>query len=120
MLSFRVPSSIPTRVYKRPGMHTRAESGQRVDRLIKQNKRLKRILRKKKYSSAVKFDNRRIILEELNTFMELLDNVIDILSDDIPKETMSSEDERMFNDLGTVLDLYEFCGEIPDDTTCEF
>ena len=48
MLSFRVPSSIPTRVYKRPGMHTRAESGQRVDRLIKQNKRLKRILRKKK------------------------------------------------------------------------
>jgi hypothetical protein len=52
--------------------------------------------------------------------MELMDNVIDILSDDIPKETMSSEDERMFNDLGTVLDLYEFCGEIPDDTTCEF
>ena len=53
-------------------------------------------------------------------FMELMDDVIDILSEDIPNETLSSEDEHMFDNLDTVLELYEFCGEVPDDTICDF
>lgn len=120
MLSLRVSSSIPTRVYKRSGMHTRAESGQHVDSLIKQNKRLKRALRKKRHSSMINHNTRRIVLEELTMFMELMDDVIDILSEDIPNETISSDDEHMFDNLDTVLDLYEFCGEVPDDTICDF
>ena len=120
MLSLRVSSSIPTRVYKRSSMYTRAESGHHIDSLIKQNKRLKKALRKKRYSSTVNHNTRRVVLEELTMFMELMDDVIDILSEDIPNETISSEDEHMFDNLDTVLELYEFCGEVPDDTICDF
>ena len=70
-----------------------------LNHLIKENKRLKFAVRKKHASEKWKNNNRRIVLEELVSFLDLMDDVVDILSDD--EHTLSSDDFH--------------CWEIPDE-----
>lgn len=90
-----------------------------LDRIIKQNRRLKKAVRRRRSSLVHKVSDKRVIIEELDTFMELMDNVIDVLSDDIEDDVLSSRDQMMFDDLDAVLDMYDFCGEVPDDFECK-
>jgi hypothetical protein len=90
-----------------------------LDRIIKQNRRLKKAVRRRRSSLTHKMNDKRVIIEELDTFMELMDNVVDVLSGDIEDDVFSSKDQMMFDDLDAVLDMYDFCGEIPDDFECK-
>lgn len=63
-----------------------------VDQLIRKNKRIQASIHKRRDNSVWKDNNRRIVLEELVSFLDLLDDVVDILD---------SED---FD-----------CGEVPDE-----
>lgn len=70
-----------------------------VDQLIKQNKRIRACIHKRRTNSSWKDNSRRIILEELISFLDLLDDVVDILDAD-------------------EFEAYDFnCGEVPDDNT---
>tara|TARA_B110000503_G_C7092969_1_gene390248 strand:+ start:154 stop:417 length:264 start_codon:yes stop_codon:yes gene_type:complete len=70
-----------------------------VDHLIKQNKRIRACIHKRRTNSSWKDNSRRIILEELISFLDLLDDVVDILDAD-------------------EFEAYDFnCGEVPDDNT---
>jgi len=73
-----------------------------VDRLVKQNRRLEKAMKK---VPTYKFerDQRRVnkALAELITFLEVME-----------------EDE--YNEIPeTLLDMYDFCGEVPDDIDCK-
>ena len=70
-----------------------------LDKVIKSNKRLKAALHSKKPQR----NTHRVALDELDTFLELVDEVIDIMNE------TKIEIEK----------LYDFCGEVPfDDDEC--
>ena len=74
---------------KRIRKHTKSTS---VDKIIKQNKRIKMVIHKRRDNTNWKRNNRRLVLEELVSFLDILDDVVDIFD---------SED---FD-----------CGEVPDE-----
>lgn len=63
-----------------------------VDKILKQNKRIKTVIHKRRDNTNWKSNNRRLVLEELVSFLDILDDVVDIFD---------SED---FD-----------CGEVPDE-----
>jgi hypothetical protein len=73
-----------------------------VDRLVKQNRRLEKAMKK---VPTYKFerDQRRVnkALVELITFLEVME---EDEYDEIPE---------------ALLDMYDFCGEVPDDVECK-
>jgi hypothetical protein len=80
--------------------NTRAQSSKKdIDRLIKQNKRIKTAIHRRRVNTSWKSNHRRIVLEELVSFLDLMDDIVDILDDDL--EPYMEDD---FN-----------CGEVPDD-----
>lgn len=100
-MSYAVPMHTrgrPTRVV------TRASSSiddYDVDRLVKQNRRLEKAMKK---IPTYKFerDQRRVnkALVELITFLEVME-------------------EGEYNEIpDALLDMYDFCGEVPDDIEC--
>ena len=103
-MSYAVPMHTrgrPTRVV------TRASSSKNdydydVDRLVKQNRRLEKAMKK---TPTYKFEreHHRVnkALVELITFLEVLGEDDDI---EIPD---------------ALLDMYKFCGEVPDDIECK-
>ena len=82
--------------------NTRTQSSKKdIDRLIKQNKRIKTAIHRRRVNTSWKSNHRRIVLEELVSFLDLMDDIVDILDDDDELEAYIEHD---FN-----------CGEVPDD-----
>jgi len=71
-----------------------------IDQLIKSNKRLKSAFHSKKPLR----NTHRVALDELDTFLELVDEAIDAMDD---------AQEKLNN-------LYDFCGEVPMDDACDY
>ena len=71
-----------------------------LDKLIKNNKRLKSTFHSKKPLR----NTHRIALDELDTFLELVDDAIDAMDDTQMKLNK----------------LYDFCGEVPFDDECNY
>ena len=71
-----------------------------LDKLIKSNKRLKSAFHTKKPLR----NTHRIALDELDTFLELVDDAIDAMDDTQMKLNK----------------LYDFCGEVPFDDECNY
>ncbi len=63
-----------------------------IDRVLKQNKRIKTAIHKRRENATWTSNNRRLVLEELVSFLDLLDDVVDIF------------DGEDFH-----------CGEVPDE-----
>ena len=83
--------------HKRKNVRVYSSDKKNVDQLIKQNKRIRASIHKRRTNSSWKDNSRRIILEELISFLDLLDDVVDILDAD-------------------EFEAYDFnCGEVPDD-----
>mgnify|MGYP003631673629 FL=1 len=71
-----------------------------LDKLIKNNKRLKSAFHTQKPLR----NTHRIALDELDTFLELVDDAIDAMDDTQMKLNK----------------LYDFCGEVPFDDECNY
>ena len=71
-----------------------------LDKLIKSNKRLKSAFHTQKPLR----NTHRIALDELDTFLELVDDAIDAMD----------ETQKKLNKL------YDFCGEVPFDDECKY
>jgi hypothetical protein len=71
-----------------------------LDKLIKSNKRLKSAFHTQKPLR----NTHRIALDELDTFLELVDDAIDAMDDTQMKLNK----------------LYDFCGEVPFDDECNY
>ena len=78
-----------------------------LDRIIKSNKRLKTAFHSQKYKRM----NHRIALDELDTFIELVDNAMDAMND---VEIVSKDAQDQ------LYKLYDFCGEVPIDDSCDY
>ena len=78
-----------------------------IDKLIKGNKNLKSTFRSKK---AYK-NTHRVALDELDTFLELVDDAMDALND--TKVDIEKTQAKLYK-------LYDFCGEVPFDDSCDY
>ena len=91
----------------RTSVRMNCTNNKNIDKLIKGNKQLKSTFRSKK---AYK-DTHRVALDELDTFLELVDNAMDAMND---VEVVSKDaHEKLYK-------LYDFCGEVPIDDSCEY
>jgi hypothetical protein len=75
-----------------------------IDHVIKNNKRLKSAFHSKKS----KRNTHRVALDELDTFIELIDEAIDAMNDTWIEIENTQEK------------LYDFCGEVPLDDECTY
>jgi len=78
-----------------------------LDKVIKGNKRLKRAFHSQKSQRL----NHRVALDELDTFMELVDDAMDALNE--TKVDIEKTQEKLYK-------LYDFCGEVPFDDSCDY
>jgi hypothetical protein len=78
-----------------------------LDKLIKSNKRLKSAFHTQKPLR----NTHRIALDELDSFLELVDEAMDAMND---VEVVSKDaQDKLFK-------LYDFCGEVPMDDECKY
>ena len=73
-----------------------------LDKVIKNNNRLKSAF----HSKNPQRNTHRVAIDELDTFIELVDDVIDIMTE--TKIEIEKTREK----------LYDFCGEVPFDDDC--
>ena len=73
-----------------------------IDKVIKSNKRLKSAFHTRKPNR----NTHRVALDELDTFLELVDEAIDVMNN------TKFEIEKFREEL------YDFCGEVPFDDEC--
>ena len=78
-----------------------------IDRVIKSNKRLKSAFHSKKSNR----NTHRVALDELDTFVELIDEAIDAMNDTWVE--IENTQEKLYK-------LYDFCGEVPMDDECTY
>tara|TARA_R110001592_G_scaffold42033_1_gene136787 strand:- start:331 stop:591 length:261 start_codon:yes stop_codon:yes gene_type:complete len=78
-----------------------------LDKIIKSNKRLKTAF----HSQKSKRLNHRVALDELDTFLHLIDNAIDAMNDTTIE--IEKTQEKLY-------ELYDFCGEVPMDDSCDY
>ena len=76
-----------------------------IDKVIKSNKRLKSAFHTRKPNR----NTHRVALDELDTFLELVDDAIDAMN-----ETQIELEKAQ----GKLYKLYDFCGEVPVDDEC--
>jgi hypothetical protein len=76
-----------------------------IDKVIKSNKRLKSAFHPRKANR----NTHRIALDELDTFLELVDDAIDAMND--TQAEFEKAQEKLYK-------LYDFCGEVPMDDEC--
>jgi hypothetical protein len=76
-----------------------------LDRVIKSNKRLKSAFHSRKANR----NTHRVALDELDTFVELIDEAID---------AMNTTWVEIENTQENLYKLYDFCGEVPMDDEC--
>jgi len=55
--------------------------------------------------------NHRVALDELDTFMELVDDAMDAMND--TKVEIEHTQKKLYK-------LYDFCGEVPFDDSCDY
>ena len=72
-----------------------------LDQVIKSNKRLKKPQR----------NTHRVALDELDSFLELVDQAIDALNES--QVEIEKTQEKLYK-------LYDFCGEVPMDDECNY
>jgi hypothetical protein len=78
-----------------------------LDKVIKSNKRLKTAF----HSQKRKRMNHRVALDELDTFLELVDDAMDAMND---VEVVSKDaQDKLYK-------LYDFCGEVPMNDECKY
>ena len=73
-----------------------------IDKVIKSNKRLKSAFHVRKANR----NTHRVALDELDTFLEIVDEAIDVMNN------TKIEIEKVREEL------YDFCGEVPMDDEC--
>jgi hypothetical protein len=73
-----------------------------IDKVIKNNKRLKLA----SHSQKKHRKTHRVALDELDTFLEIVDDAIDAMND-------TKVEIKKFQE-----ELYDFCGEVPMDDNC--
>lgn len=78
-----------------------------IDQVIKSNKRLKSAFNSKKPLR----NTHRVALDELDTFLELVDEAIDALNES--QVEIEKTQEKLYK-------LYDFCGEVPMDDACDY
>ena len=78
-----------------------------IDKIIGSNKRL----RAAAYSSKTNRKRHRVAIDELDTFLDLIDNAIDAMNDTTIE--IEKTQEKLY-------ELYDFCGEVPFDESCDY
>jgi len=78
-----------------------------LDKVIKNNKRLKSAF----HSQKPLRNKHRVALDELDSFLELVDEAIDALNDS--QLEIEKSQEKLYK-------LYDFCGEVPMDDECKY
>jgi hypothetical protein len=78
-----------------------------IDKVIKNNKRLKSAFHSRKLNR----NTHRVALDELDTFLELVDEAIDAMND--TRIELKKTQEKLY-------ELYDFCGEVPMDESCDY
>ena len=76
-----------------------------IDKVIKSNKRLKSAFHTRKLNR----NTHRVALDELDSFLELVDEAIDAM--DETRIELEKTQEKLYR-------LYDFCGEVPFDDEC--
>ena len=78
-----------------------------IDKIIKSNKRL----RAAAHSSKTNRKHHRVAIDAMDTFLELVDDAMDAMND---VEVVSKDaQEKLYK-------LYDFCGEVPMDESCDY
>ena len=78
-----------------------------IDKVIKNNKRLKSAFHSRKLNR----NTHRVALDELDTFLELVDEAMDAMND--TRIELEKTQEKLYK-------LYDFCGEVPFDDSCDY
>ena len=78
-----------------------------IDKVIKSNKRLKSAFNTRKANR----NTHRVALDELDTFIELVDEAMDAMND--TRLELEKTQEKLY-------ELYDFCGEVPLDESCDY
>jgi hypothetical protein len=76
-----------------------------IDKVIKSNKRLKSAFHSRKSNR----NTHRVALDELDSFLELVDEAMDAMND--TRIELEKAQEKLYK-------LYDFCGEVPMDDEC--
>ncbi len=96
------------RTYTTPRKSVCVYSGNgNFDKILKTNKRMRYAIRKHKVSKKLKNDSNKIILEELVSILDTMDDVMDLLVDD-------EDVDNMYNLNYTEIPDYEFVKYIED------
>ena len=78
-----------------------------LDKVIKSNKHLRRAA----HSSKTNRKHHRVAIDAMDTFLELVDDAMDAMND---VEVVSKDaQEKLYK-------LYDFCGEVPMDDSCDY
>ena len=78
-----------------------------IDKIIKSNKSL----RAAAHSSKTNRKHHRVAIDAMDTFLELVDDAMDAMND---VEVVSKDaQDKLFK-------LYDFCGEVPMDDSCDY
>src|SRR5210317_710698 len=78
-----------------------------IDKVIKNNKRLKSAFHSRKLNRNA----HRVALDELDTFLELVDEAMDAMNE--TRIELEKTQEKLY-------ELYDFCGEVPLDESCDY
>jgi len=78
-----------------------------IDKVIKSNKRLKSAFHSRKSNR----NTHRVALDELDSFLELVDEAMDAMND--TRIELEKTQEKLY-------ELYDFCGEVPFDDSCDY
>jgi hypothetical protein len=78
-----------------------------IDKVIKNNKRLKSAFHSRKSNR----NTHRVALDELDSFLELVDEAMDAMND--TRIELERTQEKLY-------ELYDFCGEVPMDDSCDY
>ena len=78
-----------------------------IDKIIKSNKQL----RAASQSSKTNRKHRRVANDQLDSFLDLIDNAIDVMNNTTVEIEKSQE---------KLYELYDFCGEVPFDDSCDY
>ena len=78
-----------------------------IDKIIKSNKHL----RAAAHSSKSNRKHHRVAIDQLDSFLDLIDNAIDVMNNTTVEIEKSQE---------KLYELYDFCGEVPMDDSCDY
>ena len=78
-----------------------------IDKIIKSNKHL----RAAAHSSKTNRKHHRVAIDQLDSFLDLIDNAIDVMNNTTAEIEKSQE---------KLYELYDFCGEVPMDDSCDY